>query len=184
MTVHYEQGDHEHLVTVCDVRLAGPDDPQNVGAYPLLRSIGTYISQYCMACQAETGEAVSSMHRAAIADFLDFSCATVPRCVFFWCKLKLLNRTARSWALVFHDWVAYWSWHGIDPGSRLCSTTYLSRKWVDFFGLEERTVGPLNMFLNTNIILPWTLIWTVRAYGTYQWITYNPSLTSPEFLVH
>ncbi len=42
-------------MTVYDVRLVGPEDPQNVGAYPLLRSIDTPLSQYCMACQAETG---------------------------------------------------------------------------------------------------------------------------------
>ena len=49
------QGEHEHLVSVCDVRLVGPEDPQSLGAYPLLRSIDTPLSQYCMACQAETG---------------------------------------------------------------------------------------------------------------------------------
>jgi len=52
--VYVHQGEHEHLVTVYDVRLVGPEDPQSLGAYPLLRSIDTPLSQYCMTCQAET----------------------------------------------------------------------------------------------------------------------------------
>lgn len=72
--IYVHQGEHEHLVSVSDVRLVGPEDPQASSAYPLLRSIDTPLSQYCMACQAETATWVTE-NNARVAEDPFFFCS-------------------------------------------------------------------------------------------------------------
>ena len=50
--VYIHQGDHEHLLTLTDIRLLGPRDPQKVTEYPLIRSLGSQAARYCMVCQS------------------------------------------------------------------------------------------------------------------------------------
>ncbi|XP_023320666.1 uncharacterized protein LOC111695532 [Eurytemora carolleeae] len=52
--LYTHQGNHEHLLVFNDVRLVGPEDPQNVNSYPLVRSLGIQMSRHCMVCQTDT----------------------------------------------------------------------------------------------------------------------------------
>jgi len=73
--VYTHQGNHEHLVVFNDVRLLGPEDPQGLNSYPLIRSLGTQYCRHCMMCQVE------------IATWVTENNARVPENPFFFCTL-------------------------------------------------------------------------------------------------
>lgn len=49
--LYQHQGNHEHLVSFIDCRLVGPEDPQVLTDYPLIRSVGSQMPRYCDVCQ-------------------------------------------------------------------------------------------------------------------------------------
>jgi len=49
--LYQHQGNHEHLVSFIDVRLLGPEDPQSLVDYPMIRSVGSQMPRYCDICQ-------------------------------------------------------------------------------------------------------------------------------------
>jgi len=49
--LYQHQGNHEHLISFIDARLLGPDDPQSLKDYPMIRSIGSQMPRYCDICQ-------------------------------------------------------------------------------------------------------------------------------------
>jgi len=49
--LYTHQGNHEHLISFIDIRLVGPEDPQSLTNYPLIRSVGSQMPRYCDICQ-------------------------------------------------------------------------------------------------------------------------------------
>jgi len=73
--LYQHQGNHEHLFSVVDVRLVGPEDPQSPLEYPVLRSVGSQQSKYCNVCQTDIAMWVTrNNHR-------------VPESPYFFCGL-------------------------------------------------------------------------------------------------
>ena len=72
--VYTHQGNHEHLFSFIDIRLLGPEDPQNISEYPLIRSVGYQSGRYCMVCQV------------TIATWVTMDNTRVAEDPFFWCN--------------------------------------------------------------------------------------------------
>lgn len=77
--LYQHQGNHEHLISFIDIRLLGPMDPQSVTDYPLVRSIGSQQSRYCMICQT------------CIAVWVTMDNTRVPEDPYFFCGLCYKN---------------------------------------------------------------------------------------------
>lgn len=77
--VYQHQGSHQHLVSFIDIRMLGPGDPQREADYPLLRSVGSQQSRYCMVCQT------------CIAVWVTMSTQKVPVEPYFFCGLCYKN---------------------------------------------------------------------------------------------
>jgi len=71
--VYTHQGEHEHLLSFIDIRQLGPEDPQRPSHYPLIRSLGSQQSRYCMICETY------------IAVWVTTNNDRVPEDPFFWC---------------------------------------------------------------------------------------------------
>lgn len=71
--VYTHQGEHEHLISFIDIRLLGSEDPQRPSDYPLIRSLGSQQSRYCMVCETY------------IAVWVTTDNNRVPEDPFFWC---------------------------------------------------------------------------------------------------
>jgi len=69
------QGNHEHIIVITDVRLVGPEDPQSIARYPLVRSVGLQQSRMCMVCQVK------------IATWVTINNSRVAENPFFFCTL-------------------------------------------------------------------------------------------------
>jgi len=71
--LYTHQGEHEHLLSFVDIRILGPDDPQRPNDYPMVRSVGSQQSRYCMVCETYTAIWVTKNHDR------------VPEDPYFWC---------------------------------------------------------------------------------------------------
>jgi len=71
--VYTHQGEHEHLLSFIDIRVLGPEDPQRPSDYPMIRSLGSQQSRYCMVCETY------------IAVWVTTDNDRVPEDPFFWC---------------------------------------------------------------------------------------------------
>jgi len=77
--LYQHQGNHEHLISFIDVRMLGPMDPQRVTDYPMIRSMGSQNSRYCMVCQT------------CIAVWVTMNNTRVPENPFFFCGFCYKN---------------------------------------------------------------------------------------------
>ena len=77
--LYQHQGNHEHLISFIDVRLLGPMDPQKIQEYPLIRSLGSQNSKFCMVCQT------------CIAVWVTMDNVRVPEDPYFFCGLCYKN---------------------------------------------------------------------------------------------
>jgi len=66
--VYQHQGNHEHLLSFIDIRFLSPMDPQKITDYPLIRSLGSQLSRYCMVCQTSIAVWVTMNNRRVTED--------------------------------------------------------------------------------------------------------------------
>lgn len=71
--VYVHQGEHEHLFSFTDVRLASAADPQRPSDYPFERSIGNKQGKRCLVCSTYTAKWVTLDNERA------------PENPYFWC---------------------------------------------------------------------------------------------------
>ncbi len=71
--VYVHQGDHEHLFSFVDVRLASVDDSQRANDYPMERAMGTIHSKMCMVCNVYVAKWVTKNNlRVSSVQFHEF----------------------------------------------------------------------------------------------------------------